>query len=207
MQPELLTLCQAAPDGARCHVYIFFIRGIEPVDCTNLEGVREYVHSLGFYNTYYGTWLKTASFTAQVREIHKGDPNAHFVLIGFSAGANMVRNMAQAVKRDGICIDLLVYLGGNTLYNVPHDQPENATHIVNVLARGFIWNGAQMDHAENVQLDGVWHFGSPSHPKTLEILTRQLAEVAGKVPPSVITGSQTLPLPQEDGAPPRTSRP
>ena len=99
-------------------------------------------------------------------------------VIGFSFGANMVRNIAQDVKQEGIPIELLVYMGGNTLKNIPSDRPENAVRIVNILASGCIWNGAWLDRAENLHETDVWHFGSPSHPRTLHLLAEELSRVA-----------------------------
>jgi hypothetical protein len=180
--PELVQSCQELPRGCREHIYVFMIHGMDPFDYANLNGVNNYIHKLGFYQTYYGQLYHTPKFLKEIRRIHQQDPEAHFVLIGFSFGANMVRALAQSVKGDGIAIDLLFYLGGNTLENTPQDQPENALHIVNILAHGYIWNGAQMDGAENLSEEDVWHFGSPTHPRTLQVLTRELASIAMSVP-------------------------
>src|SRR5262249_52683765 len=46
----------------------------------------------------------------------------------------------------------------------------------------WIWNGTTFDGAENLNYSGVWHFGSPSHLKTLEVLARELSGVASRVP-------------------------
>src|SRR5439155_1183533 len=115
--PELAQACQELPNGCRDHVYVFMIHGMDPFDYANLEGVKDYLHELGFTRTYYGQLQHTARFTKEVRRIHQEDPDARFVLIGFSFGANMVRNIARDVKGDSITIDLLLYLGGNTLEN------------------------------------------------------------------------------------------
>jgi hypothetical protein len=179
---ELINQCQAGPPGTRDHVHIFFVHGIEMVDVANLHGVQQYCHSLGFYHTYVGEMYHTGRFINDIRAIHQSDPEARFVLVGFSFGANKVRNIARAVKDDGICIDLLIYLGGNTLHNTPEDQPENAARIINILATGWIWNGDTMERAENIHVDGVWHFGSPTHPRTLEVLASELAAVVAQEP-------------------------
>jgi len=179
---ELARVCQEAPGSCRDHVYIFLVHGMDPLDFANLEGVRDYCHRLGFSKTYYGQLYHTAYFKKELSRVHREDPEAHFVLIGFSFGANMVRNIAQEAKQQGIPIDLLVYLGGNTLKNIPNDRPENAVRIVNILASGFIWNGTQFDDAENVHVTDVWHFGSPSHRQTLEILARELGRITTSQP-------------------------
>ena len=170
------------PQAARNHVHIFFIHGMDPCDWANLSGVCDFLHSLGYTKTHYGQLYHVWTFEDDVRRIHKEDPSAHFVLIGFSFGANMVRNVAQVANAEHIPIDLLVYLGGNTLENCSEDKPENALHIVNILATGCIWNGDYLEGADNLSYGDVWHFGSPSHPKTLEVLVEELANVAARVP-------------------------
>jgi hypothetical protein len=180
--PEQAAECLAVPQLGRNHVHIFFIHGMDPCDLANLEGMHDYVVSLGFLKTYYGQLYHTWKFRDDVRRIHEEDEDARFVLIGFSFGANMVRNLANMVKDDGVTIDLLVYLGGNTLEDTPPNRPEHCLHIVNILATGCVWNGANLEGAENIQYRNVWHFGSPTHPGTREMLARELALVAARVP-------------------------
>src|SRR5439155_11479436 len=115
-------------------VHVFLIHGMDPLDFANLSGVRDYIQSLGFIKTHYGQLYHLWEFKKELRRVHEEDPEARFVLIGFSFGANMVRELANAVKQDGIVIDLLVYLGGNTLENTPPNRPDHVLHIVNILA-------------------------------------------------------------------------
>jgi hypothetical protein len=179
---DVIEPCRGSPKCARDHVYIFFVHGMDPLDMANLTGLRDHVQDLGFHKTYYGQLYHGPLFDREIRRIHEEDPEARFVLVGFSFGANVVRTLAQSVRGDGIPIDLLVYLGGNTLKNVPYDQPDNVIHLVNILASGFIWNGDNMEAAENISEPDVWHFGSPTHQGTRETLARELAEVVSHVP-------------------------
>jgi hypothetical protein len=173
---------EMVPAPSRNHVHIFLIHGMDPLDLANLNGLTEYVQQLGYIKTHYGQVYHFWEFKKEMRRIHQQDPQARFVLIGFSFGANTVRELANAVRDDGILIDLLVYLGGNTLENTPQTQPDHVIHVVNILAAGCIWNGTQMDRADNIHYTNVWHFGSPTHPRTRELLARELAVVAGRVP-------------------------
>jgi hypothetical protein len=198
--PELSGLCRSVPKNSRDHVYVFLVHGMDPFNFANLSGVRDYVQSLGFNKTYYGQLYHTFQFDKQIRQIRNEDPDAHFVLIGFSFGANMVRDLAQWAKDDGISIDLLVYLGGNTLENRPEDKPGNVKQIVNILASGCIWNGAKMDGAINLHETNVWHFGSPTHKQTLEVLSEQLARVAEAIP-SKPDDPSMLPVPHDEPSP------
>jgi hypothetical protein len=188
--------CLDVPRSARNHVYIFLVHGLDPANLANLSGLCDYVQSLGFNKTYYGQLYHKDYFIGEIRRIHQADPEAHFVLIGFSFGANMVRDVAQAARKDDIFIDLLVYLGGNTLEDNERDQPDNVGRIINVLALGCIWNGAQMTRAENIQVPDRFHFGSPTHPRTLEAIARALGDVANQVP--VPEPAQMAPLPKEE---------
>jgi hypothetical protein len=208
---DLVGSCQELPQCCRDHVYVFLIHGMDPLDLANLAGLNKYFRQLGFHQTYYGQLYHTGYFKKEIRRVHQEDPEARFVLVGFSFGANCVRSVAQAVKTDGVHIDLLVYLGGNTLDNIPEDKPENAVQIVNILASGCIWNGAWMDEAINIHETDVWHFGSPTHPRTLEVLTEELFAVASTVPvvdPPVYKGPvlQGEPTPRPVEAPTETRR-
>jgi hypothetical protein len=198
---EQVCLCGELPRCCRNHVYVFFVNGLDPLDCANLNGVRDYVQGLGFIKTYYGQLYHKSYFASEIRRLHQEDPDARFVLVGFSFGANQVRDLAHAVRPDGVTIDLLVYLGGNTLENTPEDRPENALRTLNVLASGCVWNGDTLDGAENVHYADVWHFGSPTHPHTLDLLAEELAVVAGRVP--VVLPAELPPLEGEQAPTPR----
>jgi hypothetical protein len=186
VNPPAAEVCQAVKDLPRCcreHVHIFFLHGLDPLDYANLHGVREYFHSLGFVNTHYGQLYHGPTFTKEIRRIHAADPEARFVLMGFSAGANVARSMVHSLRdEDGIPIDLLVYMGGNTLENTPESRPEGVGKVVHILATGYIWKGTAIDDAENLKHADAWHFGSPTHAATLEVLTRELMVVAANVP-------------------------
>jgi pimeloyl-ACP methyl ester carboxylesterase len=199
---EQLARASCIPQLARNHVHIFFIHGMDPCDWANLAGVRDYLQSLGYIKTHYGQMYHIWQFEDELRQVHKDDPCARFVLIGFSFGANLARNLAHVANEEQIPIDLLVYLGGNTLKNCPEDKPENALHIVNILATGCIWNGDYLDGADNLSYGDVWHFGSPAHPRTLELLVDELANVAARVPivvpamPPAMPGGEVAPSPR-----------
>jgi hypothetical protein len=180
--PEVTIGCQELPKACKDHVYIFVIHGLDPLDLANLNGLCDYIHHLGFNKTYYGQLYSRPVLEQEMLKIQESDPGARYVVIGFSFGANQARDLTHFAGEHGIHVDLLVYLGGNTLENVPADRPENTTTIVNILASGCIWNGAQLDGAINMEVSDVHHFGSPTHPRTLDVLTRELTSLAAAVP-------------------------
>lgn len=197
------------PPVYRNRVYIFIVHGMDPLDAANLSGVRDYIQALGFCKTYYGQLYHYWEMKKYMLRVHEKDPAAHFVVIGFSFGANLARELAHATKEAGVPIDLLVYLGGNTLENTEHDRPQHVGRVVNILASGCIWNGCQMDNATNMHYDNCWHFGSPSHKDTRALLARELYEVALKVrvvvkaPPPPRDWGGLPPAGSEEAPPPR----
>ncbi len=197
---DLVLACRGIPKDARDHVHIFIVHGADPLDWANIEGVRTYLAELGFCQTHLAQFWHLTQAIDDVKQVHREDPDAHFVLIGFSLGANMVSTITRCVKDDGIAIDLLVYCGGNSLMNKPRDQPDNAKHIVNILATGWFFNGAQMDRAENVTEPDVFHFGSPSHPRTMAMLLHHLTALASVSPHQQVTYVEPPP-PEPDPSP------
>jgi hypothetical protein len=180
--PDDTQACKDIPNYCRNRVYIFFFQGLDPAFACNIDGVRDYVQSLGFIKTYFGYFYHPWYFHREAVRIHQEEPDARFVLVGFSFGANAARGMANMLKDDHIPVDLLVYFGGNTFDNTPDTTPDNALKVVNILSTGFIWNGSDLDRAENIHYDDCWHFGSPAHKKSTDMLTRELAVVARRVP-------------------------
>jgi hypothetical protein len=196
--PDKERLCAAPPLCCRNHVYVFLIHGCDPFDCANLSGVNDHLHALGFIKTYYGQMYHAPFFARELKRLHEADPEAHFALVGFSFGANLVRGMLDLAEENHIPIDLVVYLGGNTLSNPEDARPPHVARMLNILACGCIWNGDQLDGAENIQYDDCWHFGSPAHPHTLKLLDEALNAIASQVPviEEVPPGGELPPRPE-----------
>jgi pimeloyl-ACP methyl ester carboxylesterase len=202
VRPPDWTVAAPPPVLPRCcqdHVYVFFIHGLDPLDYANLSGMRQYVHDLGYCQTYYGQVYHGPTFLKEIRRIRHEDPEAHFVLIGFSAGANVVRSMANQLGEEGTQVDLLVYMGGNTLEDVPENRPANVCKVVHILGSGYIWRGHQLTGAENIKYPDKWHFDSPTHPETLRKLGDELSMISCKVPvivPVYPAQPEEIPLPR-----------
>ncbi len=186
--PEVCAPAKALPCCCKDHVYIFFVNGLTLIDRANFAALRDHCNQLGFHNTYYGEMCHVGKFKDEIRRIHHADPEAHLVLVGFSFGTNMVRKLAHALKEDGVAIDLLVYLGGDTIFNKPYSWPENVGQVVNLRARGClglcagVFSGEDIDGATNRYFERAGHNGVPMHPETISILTHELSKVASRVP-------------------------
>ncbi len=187
--------CQAAPKCCRDHVYLFLVNGLDPVNYGDLTGLRDYLHKLGFNNTYYGQFFHGHAFRKEIYRIHDRDPQARFVLIGFSIGANVVHSLAESVQDHAVTIALMVYLSGNNpVTPMPAKRPENVECFLNVLACGIMKNRGERGDAENLRVPNTRHFDIPMHPTTQRALAEKLAMLVASVPvtPQRAPGKATL---------------
>src|SRR5262249_25277864 len=212
-EPELAEPCLALPRGCRDHVYVFLVNGFDPTHVANFDGVRDDLDKLGFHKVYFAAMFHAPCILSRTRRLHHDDPQARFVLVGYSLGANTVRTIAQHLRPDGIDIELLAYIGGDTIRNVPEDRPENCHRIVNVTAKGcvwmaggIVWDGADLDDAENARLPDVGHYQAPPHVHTPQMLARSLLDVAASVPVVVPLEKAPATL-EEEGPTPRRVQP
>ncbi len=174
--------CCEVPSCSRSHVYVFFLHGCDPLDCADLAGVSDYVRSLGFNKTYYGQFYHCIHFTNEARRIHADDPDARFVVVAFSAGAMTAELMAHSLEKAEIKIDLLVYLDGFGLHKGAEARPQNVARIINVNSGDWVLAGPTLSGVENIRLSDADHFDTPSHRATLDLLARELTELAWSVP-------------------------
>jgi hypothetical protein len=183
-RPEVLAVSQALPASARDHVHVFFINGFDPNHFCNFRGQYEYVQALGYRNVYFGQMWDSKRCLEQIRLIRGQDSAARVVIIGYSAGVYLARDMTNDLGSERTRVDVLVYLGGDVLTDSDKNRPANAERIVNVrgwgmvLLGGGLINGAELKGSENVYIDKVWHNGLPSDQRVLELLARELATQA-----------------------------
>jgi hypothetical protein len=179
--PDLAQTCADIALCSRDHVYIFFMQGLDPLDHANLEGVKKYVQELGFHQAWFGFAYHAPHFKKEILRLRDKDPQARFVLVGFSYGCNVVRDMTHSLGKKDVHIDLLIYVDGKFLGNDPANQPDNADRLINIVASKQIANKCDMPGVENVSVPEKWHYGTPTYPATLLILVRELAALAGQV--------------------------
>jgi pimeloyl-ACP methyl ester carboxylesterase len=179
--PPCLQTCRELPPECRAHVHVFLINGLDPLRVGNLAGVRDHINHLGFANTYYGEMTAWSWFRREMKRVHDEDPGGRIVVIGYSAGASMAYHLAESLKAQGVRIDLLVYLDAKTFSVNFHKTPENVCRVLNVNSLSTIWCGSPIEGANNVFENDIWHFGPPSHPKTLKALADNLAALAATV--------------------------
>jgi hypothetical protein len=195
--PAERSQCQKVSEAQRDHIYVLFINGLDPLDKGNLVGLADRVHELGFQHVSFGQMYDEPAMRRQIVETYQQDPKARFVIVGFSLGANFASSLADDLQVDDVPIELLVYLGGDTLTNSAEYRPANARRIVNVTAQGctwlfggLIWKGVEIDGAENLRLENVDHFHIPTDERVAQSLRITLTQIAeGANPPPTHSGA------------------
>ncbi len=182
---ELTESCQAVSSYGRRHVYIFLANGVDPLCVGNLAGVRQYLTALGFPKTYYGQAYHGHWIERELRDAHKNDHDARFVLIGYGAGAETVRSVARSVCACGISIDALITLRAD---------PRGCLH------NGLTAVAGVEGCAEPCPLPEERMLGAPSDAQTLHVLAAELTQVAMRVP-LVVPAELPLPAPVPRPAP------
>lgn len=162
-------------------VHVFFVHGLDPNDISNYTGLFEYVRSLGYGKTYFGWVYHSFLFENEIRALHEQDPEARIVLVGFSYGAGMIRDVACSLRSAGITIDLLFYIDGVEFDHRLLHRPANVARVINILS--FNRSDQRLvKEGENHLYKDVWHYATVTHPQTLRLIARELGAIARMVP-------------------------
>jgi hypothetical protein len=178
-EPIICQQCRSLPQEAKDHIYIFLVNGVDPLYSANLNGLCAYLHSLGFAHTEAVRMISAFTLRDRILDIRASDLKARFVLLGYSAGANCVRSLAQGFNGDNLTIDLMIYLGRVTPLDTEYSRLGNGCRIVNItggwIVTGEIY-GARNEHVP------VGHYALPSSARTIEILVEELVSLSGCTP-------------------------
>jgi hypothetical protein len=178
-EPVVCGQSRRLPQEPKDHVYVFLVNGLDPLYIANLNGLCAYLHELGFSRAEAVQMMSIFALRNRIQDIRTNDRQARLVLLGYSAGANCVRSLAQGFKKDPVTIDLMIYLGGITVLDADYSRPENVRRIVNItggwIVKGEI-HGARNEHVP------VRHLALPSSARTIEILTEELVALTGCTP-------------------------
>jgi hypothetical protein len=179
-QQQLQGHGQLLPDGCQDHIYIYMINGLTilPHMCGSMKKVAPSVEELGFCRTkvacHYWRW----SYQNEIRRIHQEDPQAHFVLVGYSVGGGVVHAMAQNLAKDGIFIDLMIYIDAHCITGDLEDRPPNVGKIVGINSTAWTLAGQCHCGEECHTVHTLFHLAAPKQQETLDILGCELLKLA-----------------------------
>jgi len=197
-------LSEQVPQEVKDRTWLFFINGLDPYYLANFHGQCEHLKLLGYDHAYCGQMSQTKLFRTMIQRARRADPEARVVLVGYSLGANRARSLAHQLKDDGVRIDLLVYLGGDTIKNEDASRPTNAERILNINGHGSVLlgydlflNGDRIQGASNHRLEAR-HFLLPTRAETTELLVRNVVAL-NQTPLSDAVGQASARAPATSG--------
>lgn len=132
LPPECMQACRELPCCSRGRVFVFLIDGFDPLDGCGVSCVRRSLIDLGFIKVYDGHFYHSNWFADEMRRIHAEEPDAHFVVVGFSTGAETARSLAECVAADDITVDLLAVVDGPLWTAAIPEKPENVVRVVHL---------------------------------------------------------------------------
>lgn len=168
------------------NIHIFGVNGLNPMCLGNFNGMLEFIREQGFPNIHFGQLYTSHLFYDQIREIRKADPGAKIVLIGYSFGADYVEMMANDFNKQGVRIDMVVYLVGDLIRNNERSRPPNIGRVVNIRAKGALLfggliDGEELEGANNYRIDSR-HIKVPSRAQSLAAVTSELIQLSVDLP-------------------------
>lgn len=176
---------EAGPDcpvplADRQAVYAVFVNGFAVNGPAGMAGLRAELAALGFTKIYAGEACHGPVLAAEVGRVHRDDPAARFVVVGYSLGGPVAANLAEGVAAAGVPVDALVLLDpvGVRSTQVPG--------VRTLVVRSGGPAGA-VEHAEVVYVPTAGHYTLPAHPRTVQAVSQMMAESAARVehPPAV----------------------
>lgn len=83
-------------------------------------------------NTFLDSWNNWQQYVGKLKELRKKDPCERIILIGHSMGGVGVLMLADALNKEGICVDLLVTIDAVQSWVVDNDHEHSGTVPKNV---------------------------------------------------------------------------
>lgn len=181
--PERCPVRTTVPASSRDSVHIFLINGLDPIDAGGLTTLREYLDGIGFGQTYYAQLYHRGWCQRQIDDVRKKNPEARIVLVGYDAGAEIAADLARDLTRAGRPADLLMLVGARDLTGSlkPDDQPL-ALQTINVRGQNVLIKPPSLPNAVNIDVEGSNPLTLATHPATLDLIGRQLLDLASMVP-------------------------
>lgn len=182
--------CPEQPADRRAKVYAVLFRGFDPFHVSHVEKLRAELNEHGFAKVYCVDFYHEAFVEKEVKRILCEEPDARFVVVGYSLGAGAAESFVSRVTPCGVPVDALVEIAPVYLpLATPPDLSRVGRHLVITNAASHAY-GPQ---AEVLNLSGAWSLTMPSNPITVQAVREILIASAEHVPPTGDT-SPTLPL-------------
>jgi len=171
---------------ARAKVYTFLMNGSDLFELGGLSELREKLAKAGFSKLYYAQRPDREWYRRELHRLHRDDPEARFVIVGYGTAADQVIKLIHQVTEEGIPIEAVVFLdpsGVNT-------NLSECVGIESIAIRSHNWKASRhFLTTKQYEVQGVGHLSLPCHESTVGILRDLLTSIAMKVPVPVAPGA------------------
>src|SRR5207247_5004367 len=132
LPPECTTECAEVPCACRGKVYVFLMTGLDPFNTDRVGDFRAALIQAGFTKVYSGQGYHDTFFAAEMHRLAREEPDARFVLVGFSMGADYAASLAESVAQYGIPITLLASVDPYWWSTAPTRRPPNVQQVMHI---------------------------------------------------------------------------
>lgn len=159
------------PHEMKSCVFVFLVEPLNPLEGQGLRGIDRHVREAGFCKTYLGRPAHLTYFAEKMRWLSGQCASPRFAVIASGSAANEARRLAGEASREGLPVDLVVYVepGGGPDGWVEVEAPKTFT------VRAADYTGPD---GKPVSKGAV-----STHPEVLALLDRELTRVGLAVPP------------------------
>jgi hypothetical protein len=161
--------------------YVYVLNGADPLHFARADELAHRIEASGFPHVRTARWFGMGLCEQEIRSIHRADPSARFIVIGYSLGSYTARDSANRLVADGIPVSMVAYIGGDYLSDSEQSQLNGVGRVVNVMGDGhpatgknLFFNGTDITGARNVRLAGTGHFDLPGHPTTFATVFEEM---------------------------------
>jgi hypothetical protein len=175
---ETKQFCEQLPAPCRNGVYVVLLNGVDPLECGNISGVRDYLNGLGFVKTYYGQLYHEGCLLKELQAVHAEHPEAKFAIIGYEFGALSARNLARKAEYQDLPIDLLVYIQPKGLETFPDVAESNVGRRITIRGYKESSSDSSSEDGETISVPSYFRYAVPTNAATLEALSNELTSVA-----------------------------
>jgi pimeloyl-ACP methyl ester carboxylesterase len=181
LSADCCAACGDVPCPCRGKVYVFLLRGFDPLDLDRVDDVRTALNAAGFTKVYDGQFYHERFFAEEMRRLSRAEPDARFVVVGFSLGAQAATGLAESVGKEGIPVAMLASVDPYWWSSAPRRKPANVEQVMHVHGERLLF-APTLSAGADVQIPGSWPSNVTANPLAVETVARALANVAGTLP-------------------------
>jgi hypothetical protein len=159
------------PLPCRNQVYVFMIHGCTPTCDGGLETLRQRLAESGFAKVGVGEFASAPCIHCEIMKIHKCEPDAKFVLLGYDFGAAAAECLGRELSDKGVPIEGIVLLDP-----LACGQPCGGRRLL--VTSGTTLSTAP--YTDRLVVSDANHYKLPAHPRTAAAIIEMLKDIAAR---------------------------